>query len=94
MKDYEYEITITEQEKKECEMLYDERNALNSLLKSLKDHPNECIDLKEVKLRRKEVMILYNKWWENIVNKYNLIIYENGNRYLDFHKNQIFIYRE
>ena len=43
MKDYEYEITITEQEKKECEMLYDERNALNSLLKSLKHPACGCI---------------------------------------------------
>lgn len=84
MKEYVFEVKIDQDEKEECEILYDERTALNSLLKSLKDHPNDKIGINEVRVKRKDATNRYSLWWDKIVDKYNLIIYEEASRYLDF----------
>ncbi len=91
MKEYIFETKIEEEEKNECEILYDERAALTSLLKSLKDHPNNQINLNEVKIRRKDAIKRYNLWWDKIVDKYDLVVYEDASRYLDFENCSIYL---
>ena len=80
---------VTEEEKKEILSLFERRNGLNELAKSV-TAANEELYEKLVK-DLGETGTRFQQWWDSMAQKYRWESAENGNWEINFESNEIFL---
>lgn len=81
--------SVTEQEKKEIQQLFERRNGLNELAKIL-NADNDALYQKLVQ-DMGETATKFQQWWDRMYEKYKWERVENGNWEINFNTNEILL---
>lgn len=81
--------SVTEQEKKEIQQLFERRNGLNELAKIL-NADNDALYQKLIQ-DMGETATKFQQWWDRMYEKYKWERTENGNWEINFNTNEILL---
>lgn len=81
--------SVTEQEKKEIQQLFERRNGLNELAKIL-NADNDALYQKLIQ-DMGETATKFQQWWDRMYEKYKWERAENGNWEINFNTNEILL---